>query len=97
MKKSVMILAAVIGALVMSGNVAKADGGTNMAPNGNYKHNIPVSQGHVFKNNFTKPEKESFNRNYKQQNQAVGTVKFKEHFTKSEKINRSNSKHPYGL
>lgn len=95
-----MSLVAVVGAMVVFGNVAaNADGGkgSNMAPNGNYKHNFPVSEGHVFKNNFTKPEKESFNRNYKNQNQAVGTVKFKQHFTKPEKTNRSNYKHPYGL
>ncbi len=69
----------------------------NMAPNGNYKHQMPTSEGNKFKDSFTKAEKESINRNYKQQNQEKRNVKFKDHFGKPEKTNRRSYKHPQGL
>ena len=74
----------------------KTQSNTNMAPNGNYKHNMPSSPGNKFKDSFTKPEEETFNRNYKQQNQEKRNVKFKDHFTKPEKT-KGSYKHPYGL
>ncbi len=109
MKKSWLSSVIAAGVLIiLSGNVfagsfdddkkSKKASAQNMAPNGNYKHVYPTSsENNRFKDSFTKPEKETVNRNYKQQNQEKRTVKFKDHFTKPEKTNRRSYKHPNGL
>lgn len=65
--------------------------------NGNYKHILPTSEGHRFKDNFGKPPKDSVNRNYKPQNQAKRTVRFKDHFRNEEKHHQQTYKDPKGL
>lgn len=111
MKKSFSISVALVGVLMMLASAvfagpgdgdkknrkATTESSKNIAPNGNYKHNIPTSTNNRFKDSFTKPAKENVNRNYKQQNYAQSNVKFKDHFTNVPKTNRSSYKHPQGL
>lgn len=66
------------------------------APNGSYKHVIPSSQRHTFSSNFTKPPKDTIHRNYKQQNQRQGNIKFKDQFKGKDKTDHHSYKHPQG-
>jgi hypothetical protein len=102
--KSITMISAMIlltgtvmaGSMDDGGKTKKSQSNQNMAPNGNYKHNMPSSPGNKFKDSFTKPEKETINRNYKQQNQEKRNVKFKDNFTKPQKT-KGSYKHPHGL
>lgn len=87
-------------AIVVVASSYSAQGQSNTtAPNGNYKHQIPSSKGHKFKDSFRNDNVIDLSSdNYKQPKyKKVKETPFKNNFSAVQKTSTVNSKHPYGL
>ncbi|HVD99125.1 MAG TPA: hypothetical protein VNB90_13035 [Cytophagaceae bacterium] len=96
------IVLAVIWTLAATSCVLAQDGkkkktNNTTTPNANYKHTIPSSQGHTFKENFTAAPPDTVNRNYKQQNHKKSNIRFRDHFVEPGKQDHRSYKDPEGL
>jgi hypothetical protein len=102
--KTVKYILVLIGMAILFTTELKAqstvDKSNHIAPNTNYKDQIPVSKGNKFQDSFKNDRMEDLSEgNYKQQQPKKKSPKssVRQNFNTSKRIDNSSSKHPYGL